>query len=58
MGIGDRLLFIVIVCILGVSEALCLLLHVQIQEYLEDKPELKKLGDEMTRKQEWGVLKE
>ncbi|CAI8053209.1 ATP synthase subunit d, mitochondrial [Geodia barretti] len=29
-----------------------------IQEYLEDKPELKKLGDEMTRKQEWGVLKE
>jgi hypothetical protein len=34
------------------------LLHVQIQEYLEDKPELKKLADEMTRKQEWGVLKE
>ena len=51
-------MYIVIVCILGVSEALCLLLHVQIQEYLEDKPELKKLGDEMTRKQEWGVLKE
>lgn len=29
-----------------------------IDEYLVDKPEIKKLGDEMTRKQEWGTFKE
>ena len=30
----------------------------QVDEYLEDKPEIKKFGDEMTRKQEWGLLKD